>query len=103
MSKQHNCCVYLGKELASYGFANDHPFGPKRHYVFEEEFYKQSLHEEVDILVPQTVDQSVLESFYTHDYVEQVKQQSKTGVGYLDQGNTLAFTGMYEAVTWFNH
>jgi len=73
MSKQHNCCVYLGKELASYGFGDNHPFGPKRYHVFEKEFYKQSLHEEVDVLVPQKVDQSVLELFYTHDYDEQVK------------------------------
>ena len=67
MSQQHSCCVYLGDDLASYGFGNDHPFGPMRHHVFEQEFYKQSLHEKVDILPPQTIDQSVLELFHTHD------------------------------------
>jgi len=88
MSQQHHCCVYLGAELASYGFGNDHPFGPMRHHVFEQEFYKQSLQEKVDILPPQTIDQSILELFHTHDYVEQVKQQSQLGTGYLDQGDT---------------
>ena len=32
-------------------------------------------------------------------YVEQVKQQSILGNGYLDQGDTPAFTGMYEAAS----
>jgi len=70
-----------------------------RHHVFEQEFYKQSLQEKVDILPPQTIDQSVLELFHTHDYVEQVKQQSILGNGYLDQGDTPAFIGMYEAAS----
>jgi acetoin utilization protein AcuC len=99
MSQQHRCCVYLGDDLASYGFGNDHPFGPMRHYVFEQEFYKKLLQERVDVLVPQTIDQNILELFHTHDYVEQVKLQSKFGTGYLDQGDTPAFIGMFEAAS----
>lgn len=99
MSQQHLCCVYLGDDLASYGFGNDHPFGPMRHHVFEQEFYKKLLHKEVDVLPPQTIDQSVLELFHTQDYVAQVKQQSKFGTGYLDQGDTPAFIGMFEAAS----
>ncbi len=100
MKQQHICSVYLGDGLASYGFGNGHPFGSMRHYVFEQEFYKQSLQEKVDILPPQTIDQSILELFHTHDYVEQVKQQSKLGTGYLDQGDTPAFIGMFEATSF---
>ncbi len=99
MSLQHRCCVYLGEELARYGFGNDHPFGPKRHHVFEQEFYKQTLHKKVDILPPKSTNQSVLELFHTHDYVEQVKQQSILATGYLDHGDTPAFVGMYEAAS----
>lgn len=99
MRLQHKCCVFLGEGLASYGFGNDHPFGPMRHYVFEQEFYKKSLYEKVDVLPPQTAEQSVLELFHTHDYVEQVKQQSRLGTGYLDQGDTPAFIGMFEAAS----
>ncbi len=100
MSHPHNCCVYLGEDLARYGFGSDHPFGPKRHHVFEQEFYKQSLQDKVNILSPQTIDQSTLELFHTHDYVEQVKRQSKSATGYLDQGDTPAFLGMYEAASF---
>ena len=99
MRLQHKCCIFLGEGLASYGFGNDHPFGPMRHYVFEQEFYKKSLYEKVDVLPPQRADQSVLELFHTHDYVEQVKQQSRSGTGYLDQGDTPAFIGMFEAAS----
>ncbi|HIG65231.1 MAG TPA: acetoin utilization protein AcuC [Methyloprofundus sp.] len=96
----HPCCVYLGDDLARYGFANDHPFGPMRHQVFAQEFYRQSLQEKVDILVPQSINQNILELFHNHEYVEQVKQQSILGTGYLDQGDTPAFIGMYEAASF---
>ncbi len=99
MHYQHNCCVYLGEDIARYGFGKDHPFGPMRHHVFEQAFYKQSLQEKVDVLPPQSTDQSILELFHTHDYVEQVKQQSIKGTGFLDQGDTPAFVGMFEAAS----
>ncbi|OQK16616.1 histone deacetylase [Methyloprofundus sedimenti] len=97
---RHHCCVYLGDDLARYSFANDHPFGPMRYQVFAQEFYQQFLQEKVDILPPQKAPQSILELFHTHDYVEQVKQQSRQGIGYLDQGDTPAFIGMYEAASF---
>ena len=99
MSQQHKCCVYLGDDLARYGFGDDHPFNSKRHDVFETEFYQQSLQEKVDILSPKSIDSRVLELFHTHDYVEQVKQQSILGTDYLDHGDTPAFIGMYEAAS----
>jgi acetoin utilization protein AcuC len=98
--KSHKCCVYLGENLARYGFGHGHPFGPKRHHVFAQAFYQQALHDKVDILLPETTDQAVLELFHTHEYVEQVKQQSRLGTGYLDQGDTPAFVGMYEAAAF---
>lgn len=99
MNQQHSSCVYLGDALASYGFGNEHPFGPMRHHVFEQEFYRQALQDKVDILLPQTVSQSILELFHTHAYVEQVKQQSIRGEGFLDQGDTPAFVGMFAAAS----
>jgi acetoin utilization protein AcuC len=35
--------------------------------------------------------------FHTRDYVERVRQQSQTGEGFLDYGDTPAFVGVYEA------
>jgi len=99
MVQSNNCCVYLGEALARYGFGNEHPFGPMRHHVFEQAFRKKALDKKVDILPPKIAEQSVIELFHTHEYVEQVKHQSLTGKDYLDQGDTPAFTGMYEAAS----
>ena len=98
MPAKHPCCVYLGEELASYAFGYDHPFGPLRHDAFRTAFYAQSLDRRVDILQPVSTTQDVLELFHEHDYIEQVKCKSKFGTGFLDQGDTPAFIGMYEAV-----
>jgi acetoin utilization protein AcuC len=100
MDKQNNCCVYLGDGLASYGFGNDHPFGPMRHHVFKQAFFEKGLDQKTDILPPVIAGQDTIELFHTHEYVEKVKQQSKLGVGYLDQGDTPSFIGMFEAASY---
>ncbi len=96
----YSCCVYLGDKLAAYGFGNEHPFGPQRHHVFEKEFYQQKLNTRVDILPPVKTDQKTLTLFHTDNYIQKVIEQSKFGVGYLDNGDTPAFIGMYEAVCY---
>jgi len=100
MEKQNNCCVYLGDELASYSFGDDHPFGPMRHHVFKQAFYEKGLDRKTDVLSPFIADQHTIELFHTHEYVEKVKEQSKFGTGYLDQGDTPAFIGMFEAASY---
>jgi acetoin utilization protein AcuC len=100
MDKHNGCCVYLGDELASYGFGDDHPFGPMRHHVFKQAFYEKGLDKRTDILSPFIADQNTIELFHTHEYVEKVKEQSKFGTGYLDQGDTPAFIGMFEAASY---
>lgn len=97
MNAKHSCCVYLGDELARYAFGDDHPFGPLRHDAFSHALYRQNLDQHVDILKPVMTTADVLELFHQHSYIEKVKQMSNFGVGYLDQGDTPAFTGMYEA------
>ncbi len=99
MSK-HSCCVYLSDNLAAYGFGDEHPFGPQRHHVFEQALYKQRLDQKVDILEAVATDQQSLELFHTHEYIQKVIEQSKFGIGYLDNGDTPAFTGMYEAACY---
>ena len=98
MSGKSTCCVYLGEALANYAFGNDHPFGPLRHDAFSTELYTQCLERRVDILNPVSTSQDTLELFHDHAYIERVKRLSRSGNGYLDQGDTPAFIGMYEAV-----
>ena len=96
----NSCCVYLSDNLATYGFGDEHPFGPQRHRVFEQAFYKQGLDQKVDILEAKTTDQQNLELFHSHEYIQKVIEQSKFGLGYLDNGDTPAFNGMFEAACY---
>jgi len=97
---RNSCCVYLSDKLAAYGFGNEHPFGPQRHHVFEQAFYKQGLEKKADVLEAVACDRHNLELFHTPQYIEKVIEQSRFGVGYLDHGDTPAFIGMFDAVRY---
>jgi acetoin utilization protein AcuC len=89
--------VYFGESLGHYGFGEGHPFGPDRIMAFWAETVKQGLANQVHVADPQQCDESVLTLFHTKEYVARVKALSKTGVGYLDQGDTPAFKGIFDA------
>ena len=89
--------TYLGEQLARYGFGDGHPFGPDRLAAFAKEFHAQGLDTLVKLLPPVSASRAELERFHTPEYVERVRRQSLTGVGYLDAGDTPAFQGVYEA------
>lgn len=93
----HKVCVYVGEALARYSFGEDHPFGPLRHSAFYDEFLKRGLDKKTMICQPVIADQQAMERFHTHDYVEKVKAYSESGRGYLDNGDTPAFVGVYQA------
>lgn len=95
--KSMSDCIYLGETLARYAFGPEHPFGPLRYGAFVEELERLGLTTQLCIQQPVQASQEQLEWFHTHDYVERVKQQSVTGEGLLDAGDTPAFRGMYEA------
>ncbi|MGD8571658.1 MAG: acetoin utilization protein AcuC, partial [Gammaproteobacteria bacterium] len=89
--------VYLGDALARYGFGDGHPFGADRQGAFVEELMRRGLDTQVDIRLPAKATDEQLLYFHTPDYLDRVKQQSITGEGYLDCGDTPAFKGVYEA------
>ena len=62
--------VYKGEEIAAYGFGDPHPFGTDRHDVF-----------------------------HTADYIDKVSRMSKEGRGYLDDGDTPALAGIFDAAS----
>ena len=89
--------VYIGDDLARYGFGDGHPFGPDRMHAFWRETVKQGLDKRVEVMAPVACDQASLLRFHTPDYIERVKQASISGHGYLDSGDTPAFKGVFEA------
>ena len=91
MSQNYSTCVYLGAKLASYGFGKNHPFGPDRHHSFEIALKQQHLDEQVAILPPVSTDRQMIELFHDRTYVDRVIEQSNSGQGFLDYGDTPAF------------
>ena len=90
-------CVYLGDELARYGFGDGHPFGPERLSAFRDEVHRQGFDQQLLSCPCVSAEQAAIERFHSHDYVERVKTQSQQGVGYLDAGDTPVFPGVFEA------
>jgi acetoin utilization protein AcuC len=90
-------CLYLGETLGDYGFPDGHPFGPWRMTAFAEALRQQDMAQQLALYPVEMATQAEIERFHEHAYVEQVKQQSISGEGYLDYGDTPAFVGVYEA------
>jgi acetoin utilization protein AcuC len=93
-------CVYIGDELARYGFGQGHPFGPDRLDAFWKQAQAAGLDARVTRCAPVAADRDSLERFHTREYVDRVIRQSETGTGYLDLGDTPAFLGVYEAACY---
>ncbi len=91
--------VYRGDEIARYGFGDPHPFGTDRHDVFHAELASAGLGGAIEYAHPRraTVDELLL--FHTADHIDRVSRQSETGEGYLDDGDTPAVRGIFEAAS----
>jgi len=90
-------CVYVGDELARYGFGEGHPFGMDRLGAFWSAAQSSGLDLRVRQCVPVSVGQDVIERFHTPAYVGRVIRQSARGDGFLDCGDTPALKGIYES------
>lgn len=86
-----------GPELAAYGFPGGHPFGPDRHAAFIAELERSPAFVALTKLSPPVASRAQLELFHTSEYVDFVQAASARGSGLLDQGDTPAFPGVYEA------
>ena len=89
--------LYLGEALGAYGFGDPHPFGTDRMRAFYRETVRQGLDRQVNLITPSQCNDEDLLRFHTRRYLEQVINQSKSGQGVLDLGDTPAFKGVYEA------
>ncbi|MGI9270660.1 MAG: acetoin utilization protein AcuC [Woeseiaceae bacterium] len=91
--------VYKGEELASYGFGDPHPFGFDRHDVFQNELSDADLDSHITYASPRraTVDELLL--FHSADYINFVSKKSSEGRGYLDEGDTPAMPGIFDAAS----
>ncbi|HEX9138583.1 MAG TPA: acetoin utilization protein AcuC [Steroidobacteraceae bacterium] len=89
--------VLLGERLARYGFPDGHPFGPDRFGAFLREFDSRELREPTILLEPVQASEESLLLFHTAEHVRLVQERSLAGCGTLDDGDTPAYRGVYEA------
>jgi acetoin utilization protein AcuC len=90
--------VLEGKELLQYAFPAPHPFTSDRVQRFWDELERRKL--TVERLEPQKAERRVIELFHTKEHVNYVELASKLGYGALDQGDTPAFKGVFEAAQY---
>jgi len=91
--------VYKGKEIANYGFGDPHPFGFDRHDVFQQELIDAGLDQRVEFRMPRRASVDELMLFHTADYIDLVSRKSTEGRGYLDDGDTPAMPGIFDAAS----
>lgn len=91
--------VYKGDALAKYGFGDPHPFGYDRHDVFQAELENAGLGSDINYAAPRRASVDDLLLFHTADYIDLVSRKSAEGCGYLDQGDTPAMPGIFDAAS----
>ncbi len=89
--------VYYGEPLARYGFGQGHPFGSDRLQAFWDEALRQGLDKKIHRAAPVAAGEDELRRFHTAEYIARVQRQSQSGAGFLDNGDTPAFQGVFEA------
>ncbi|CAK0743836.1 acetoin utilization protein AcuC [Gammaproteobacteria bacterium] len=92
----HTVSLYVGEELSKYGFDSGHPFGRTRQGAFWDEVRGYGLDGWAWLRDPISIARSWIELFHTPEYVSFVEKSSEAGRGYLDQGDTPVFPGIYE-------
>ena len=78
---QQRVQLYIGPQLARYGFGEGHPFGPDRMDAFWQETIRQGLDKRVSITAPVMANRQALERFHTPEYVDRVIACSESGSG----------------------
>ena len=91
--------VYRGDEIASYGFGDPHPFGLDRHGVFHDELAAADFGDAIAYAAPGNASVDDLLLFHTADYIDKVSRMSAEGKGFLDEGDTPAMPGIFDAAS----
>jgi acetoin utilization protein AcuC len=88
--------LLVGEALGKYGFPDGHPLSVDRQGAFLSAAAGAGLDRRVAIALPRLATAAELERFHTPEHVSWVKLRSSVGEGYLDDGDTPAFPGVYD-------
>ncbi|HET8551111.1 MAG TPA: acetoin utilization protein AcuC [Gammaproteobacteria bacterium] len=89
--------VYVGAPVAAYGFSDPHPFGRDRHDAFWSEAVRRGLDAQVMGGELRAATRAELERFHTPAFLDFVAERCRAGSGFLDDGDTPAEPGVFEA------
>ena len=90
--------VVKDDNIASYGFGEDHPFGPDRHGAFHRYLAASGVASLVHLAASEYIAvRADIERFHTSEYIDRVIAQCRLGKGFLDAGDTPAIRGLYES------
>ena len=89
--------LMIGEKLFKYGFPN-HPLSPKRFELFYNLLLNSKLLKNLNLKLEEAfpVDLDILKLFHEESYINRVREVSEKGYGYLDQGDTPVYPGVYE-------
>lgn len=91
--------VYKGDALANYGFGDEHPFGVDRHDAFQTELANAQLGTAIQYADPRRASVDELALFHTAEYIDLVSKMSQEGRGFLDDGDTPAYPGIFDSAS----
>ena len=89
--------LYIGDNLATYGFPDGHPLGIDRQGAFLREAKEQGLFSRTTRRDAREALRGELLRFHNDDYVNLVVTAEERGMQLLDQGDTPVFPGVYRA------
>lgn len=100
MARMPPIALYTGDELAAYAFGDGHPWGPDRQAAFLGQVRRQGLDAVVHPGHPVRADDTLLKLFHTPEHLAFVRERCAANVGWLDEGDTPARTGVDVAAEW---
>ena len=90
--------VVKDENISSYGFGDDHPFGPDRHGAFHRYLTDSGISSLVHLAASGYIAvRADIERFHTNEYIDRVIAHCQLGKGFLDNGDTPAIQGLYES------
>ncbi|BBD72799.1 acetoin utilization protein AcuC [Sulfodiicoccus acidiphilus] len=93
----HETAFLWSDDFLKYSFPDDHPFKAERERITRELLFTMGLVDKIEILEPDPAGEEDLLIVHKKEYVKFVESVSNEGKGFLDQGDTPAFKGIFDA------
>jgi len=91
--------VIRDPRTAAYGFGGEHPFGTDRHDAFHAELMASGVGDAVAFATARVATREELLAFHTERYVDFVREACAGGAELLDERDTPACAGLFEAAS----